>query len=130
MKKMLILLIAVLGLNSCSINSNESYCYSSSGSAATAVDGPETGQVNQALTFNVSFKIGSSCGAFDTFATTSAFPKTITAVVNYEGCNCQALETTVTQQYVFTANAAGTYVLNFSTSDPEAPISKTVTITQ
>jgi hypothetical protein len=130
MKKLFILLAGAFIMASCSTSSDEPYCYTSTGSASLAVTGPETGQVNQQLVYNVSFKIFNTCGEFDSFAESTGFPKNIVAKVNYEGCNCRAEETTVTKQYNFTATASGTYVLKFATNDVNTPITKTVVISQ
>lgn len=130
MKKLFLLLAGMLILASCSTSSSEPYCYTSTGSASLAVTGPETGQVNQQLVYNVSFKIFNSCGAFDSFAESTGFPKNVVAKVNYEGCSCKAEETTLVKPYTFTATAAGTYVLKFATNDINTPITKTVVITQ
>lgn len=129
MKKLFLIFAGMLIMASCSTSSSEPYCFTSTGSASLAVVGPDTGQINQQLTYNVSFKILNSCGVFDSFAESTGFPKTVVAKINYEGCSCKNEETTVTKPYTFTATAAGTYVLKFATNDVNAPITKTVTIT-
>lgn len=130
MKKLFILITGVLCLSGCSTGVEDPYCFVSTGAGATAVTGPATGQVNQPLVFNVTFKTYSTCGVFDAFNASEGFPKQITAKVDYEGCNCDNKEATKTEQYTFTANAAGTYELRFTTETVNTPIVKTVTITQ
>jgi hypothetical protein len=97
--------------------------------AAASVTGPDTTVINVPITFDVKVKVANSCGTFNRFEESAAFPKTIIALVDYVGCQCDQVASTTTQPYVFKATAAGTYVLNFATEDKNAPITKTVTVT-
>lgn len=133
MKKIIAItaLFAVAFITGCSLSNSDPYCYSSAAAPITNVTGPETGQVNTPLTFTVLMQAASSCGEFDRFyETTTGFPKDISAIVKYEGCNCDNTTTPITKQYTFTAVASGTYVLRFATANTTAPIVKTITITQ
>lgn len=124
-------LFALAFITGCSLSNNEPYCYSAAAAPITNVTGPDTGQVNTPLTFTVLFQAASTCGEFDRFyEATTGFPKDISAVVKYEGCNCDNITTPITKQYTFTAAASGTYVLRFATANSAAPIVKTITITQ
>jgi hypothetical protein len=132
MKLNLIALIAgVMLLSGCSISEDDNYCYDRYFMATTAVTGPNETTVNVPITLNVTFVVGNSCGEFFEFAeSTTTFPKEIAAAVDYEGCQCDTTATTDTQPYVFTAPAAGTYVLKFVTSDPQLPITRTIVVTE
>lgn len=130
MKKALIALASIFILSACSTSTNGDYCFLSTAAGATAVTGPDTGQVNQPLVYNVAFKVYSTCGVFDSFSATEGFPKQITAKVNYEGCNCDSRESVKTENYTFIPTAAGTYELKFITEVTNTPIVKTVTVTQ
>jgi hypothetical protein len=130
--KFLALLAGFVFLTGCSLNDDENnYCYDRYYMAATAVTGPETTTVNTPVVFNVTFSIAKSCGVFFNFVeTNTGFPKNIAAAVDYTGCNCDQVSTTVTKPYTFKATTAGTYTLHFLTEDEDAPIVKTVVVTE
>ncbi|MFP9117871.1 hypothetical protein ACLI08_08790 [Flavobacterium sp. RNTU_13] len=124
-------LFVVAFITGCSLSNNEPYCYSAAAAPITSVTGPDTGQVNTPLTFTVLIQAASSCGELDRFyESTTGFPKDISAIVKYEGCNCDNKVTSLSKQYTFTAAASGTYTLRFTTANSAAPIVKTITITQ
>lgn len=126
----LALLVAVGSITACSVGDDQPSCYSQGYAATTGVSGPNETTVNVPITLNVSFAVGNSCGEFNRFAETIAFPKDIIATVDYNGCSCTPVSTPISRPYTFTAPAAGTYVLNFVTANSEAPIVKTITVTQ
>lgn len=94
----------------------------------TAVAGPETGTLNQEITFNVTFNVQNSCGSFYKFVETVAGnTKTVQVQARYTGSNCDAVASTKTEPYKFTINTAGTYVFKFKSS-ATAFVTKTVVI--
>ncbi|MFP9114500.1 hypothetical protein ACLI1A_11195 [Flavobacterium sp. RHBU_3] len=122
-------LIALVGISACSLNSDDPYCFVRTGTPILGVSGATTTTINTPITFSVGVQISNSCGAFNSFSETSGFPKDITAIVDYNGCSCDQTESSLTEEYTFTATAAGTYELRFQTDDTEAPIVKTITVT-
>lgn len=122
--------VAVLTIGAaCSIDEADQYCFNTVATGIEEVTGPATTTVNVPVTFNASFKILSSCGSFSRFSETNGFPKEIVAVVNYEGCRCTQLASTVTKPYTFQSATAGEFILKFIKPDGSS-ISKTVTVTQ
>ena len=87
----------------------------------TAVAGPATGTVNQELSYNVSFTVDNSCGAFDKVVETAgaANTKTIEVKAKYAGNDCGTTPTVKSTTYKFKATAAGTYVLKFKKTATE-----------
>jgi len=80
----------------------------------TDVTGPETGVVNQDITFNVKYFAENGCGSFDQFIQTqSGNTKTILAQVKYIGDNCGNTQTEITTPYTFNVNVPGTYTFKF-----------------
>jgi len=128
--KFLALLVAIVTIVGCSMGDDQPSCFTQAYAPTTAVTGPETTTVNVPITFNVSFSIGNSCGVFNRFAETVSFPKTVIATADYTGCSCNPVTAVTTKPYVFTAPTAGTYVLNFATTNADTPIVKTITVTQ
>lgn len=122
-------LAALIGISACSLSNDEPYCFVRTGTPIVGVSGATTTTINTPITFNVGIKISNSCGAFNSFSETSGFPKEITAIVDYNGCDCDQTESNISKDYSFTATAAGTYELRFQTDDTEAPIVKTITVT-
>lgn len=128
--KFLALLIAVGTITACSLgDDSDQYCFTQGYVPATTVTGPETTTVNVPITLNVTFSVGNSCGVFNRFAETTSFPKTVVALVDYTGCQCTAVTTPTTKTYTFTAPAAGTYEIRFTTANNTQPIVKTITVT-
>ncbi|MXN89658.1 hypothetical protein GR160_00315 [Flavobacterium sp. Sd200] len=123
--------LAIIALvTACSVGDDEPSCTAQAYSAATAVTGPEETTVNVPITFNVTFAKGTTCGAFNRFAESDGYPKTVMAILDYNGCTCSAVTTQLTQPYTFTASTAGTYVLNFVRGNAQEPLQKTITVTQ
>lgn len=128
--KFLSLLLFIGIISACSLDDNENQtCHYQYQMATTAVTGPSTTVINTPITLNVSFYIGNSCGQFDQFVSTVTSPRSIVALVNYDGCSCDTESYIVTKPYTFNATTAGTYVLNFLTEDDDAPITRTITVT-
>lgn len=95
---------------------------------ATEVTGPETGTLNQEITFNVTFNVQNSCGNFYKFAETiSGNTKTIQVQSIYNNSDCGNTIVSKTQPYKFMLNTAGTYTFKFKSSE-SAYITKTVVI--
>ena len=129
--KFLALVIIIAGITAaCSLDGdNDTTCYSSGFAYTSAVSGPDSTIVNRPITINLDFKLDNSCGSFNRIAETNGYPKDIVPVVEYNGCNCTATSTTLTKPYIFTAPAAGSYVLRFQKDDTPAYITKTIVVT-
>ncbi|MDR6967681.1 hypothetical protein J2X31_001693 [Flavobacterium arsenatis] len=89
-------------------------------SLVTAVTGPETGDLNQELTLNVTFAVENNCGAFNKYVeTTAGTTKTIEVESKYVGSNCGTTPTTKNTTYKFKSATAGTYNLKFKKTATE-----------
>lgn len=87
---------------------------------ATEVTGPETGDVNQELTYTVKYAVDNECGLFNRYVeTTSGTTKTIGIQAKYEANNCEAAAVIKDTIYKFKPTAAGTYSLKFKKSATE-----------
>lgn len=130
--KFIALLVILAGIGgACSLDDSDNYCFQTKATPILGVSGPTGTTVNTPLTLNVTYTPYGSCGAFNTFSQTSTFPKEITLIVDYEGCECPPTEELRTQPYVFTATTPGEYVLKFKTDDTTNPfITKTITVTE
>lgn len=130
--KLIALLVVLTGIGgACTVDDDESYCFTSRYTGVTGVSGPTTTTVNTPITLNVSYVPLGVCGEFNTFSETTTFPKDIKVLVDYEGCNCPATERIDMQPYTFTATTPGEYVLNFLTGNEITPkITKTITVTE
>lgn len=113
----------------CSTDPAGNYCFEQVQTGIDEVTGPETTVINEPVTLQASFKIYNSCGTFNRFNESSGFPKTIRAVVNYSGCNCQEIIKTETKPYIFQYPRTGQYILKFVKPDGTF-ITKTITVTQ
>ncbi len=123
-------LIVISAIAACSLDSGQNECFVSIKSTALTVTGPETTTVNVPITFNVKFGVINNCGEFNRFMETTSFPKIITAIVDYDGCECANTPNgSDTKPYVFTATTAGTYELKFW-KDTSSYITKTITVTE
>ncbi|WP_116788367.1 hypothetical protein [Flavobacterium psychrotrophum] len=128
--KLLSLLLLIVVITACSIDGNENkYCTFQGQMATTAVTGADSTKVNVPVNLNVTFVIGNNCGQFNQFLSTAAYPKSIVALVDYTGCECDDKSYTQTKPYTFAATAAGTYVLKFLTENELSPITKTIVVT-
>jgi len=128
----LALILVLAGITvACSIDSdsNNNTCYSSGYAFTDAISGPDSTRVNTPITINVSFKLLNSCGTFNRMLETNGYPKDIAPYVEYTGCNCTTVSTTLTKPYVFTAPAAGTYVLRFQKDATPSFLTKTIVVT-
>jgi hypothetical protein len=123
-------LILISMIAACSLDSSDPECFFSVKSTITAVTGPETTTVNVPITLNAKFGVLNDCGEFNRFMETTTFPKIITAIVDYDGCECTNTPNgSDTKPYVFTAATAGTYELKFW-KDTSSYITKTITVTE
>jgi exosortase/archaeosortase len=78
--------------------------------------------------FDVGFRVINGCGAFDSFVENTVGSVTIIEVIAlYNGCICTQDAPLRETVYTFTANAAGTYTLNFKMGNGSS-ITKTITI--
>ena len=134
--KFIALLILAAGIGAaCSVDDKDNYCFSSAYVPISAVTGPTTTKINVPITFNVSYLPGGTCGKLNHIVeskptTDEPLKRNITVLVDYVGCQCPATDKALTDPYTFTASAAGTYELKFSTSDVKVPIVKTITVTE
>ncbi|MNK33927.1 hypothetical protein D3C87_524260 [compost metagenome] len=128
--KFIAFLIVITAVGACSSDSNEQYCFRSLYTAVKTVSGPDTTTVNTAITIDVNYIPLGKCGVFKTFSETDTFPKEIKVLVDYEGCDCPLTDKVATQPYTFKAATAGEYILKFQTADPNAPVTKTITVTE
>lgn len=128
--KLITLLIVLISIGSCSKDTVERYCFRSAYTAVKSVSGPDATTINTPITINVTYIPLGTCGRFNQYTETSTFPKEIKVLVDYEGCNCLPTEEAVTIPYPFTATTSGVYVLRFLTADADAPITKTITVTE
>lgn len=128
-KKISLLLLAVVLMPGCDVGrDDENTCASAIYTGVSGVTGPETAAVNEAITLTTSFAVKSSCGSFGTFAeTVEGNTKTITVVVQYNGCKCDELSAIKTAPYVFKSSVAGTYVLKFKITDTTF-VTKTIVV--
>lgn len=129
--KFIALLVLLTGIGACSVDDSDNYCFITKPTGILGVSGPATIAVNTPLTLNVTYTPYGSCGTFNAFSQTSVFPKEITLVVDYEGCECPPTEELRMEPYIFTATTPGDYVLKFRTDDSANPfISRTITVTE
>ena len=113
LKTLAIVLFISTSLTSCSSDDGGETVITST-SYITDATGPETGFVNQDITFNVKYFAENGCGAFDQFIQTqSGNTKTIVAQLKYVGDNCGNTQTEITTPYTFNVNVAGTYTFKF-----------------
>lgn len=111
--KAVILLLALTTLTGC-LNDDENYCSQTIYPFITTVTGPDTALTGEEITLEVTFPILVPCGTFVGFNENHVYPKTIYAAVKYEGCNCSGNQTTQTEDYTFSADEPGEYVLKFA----------------
>lgn len=89
-------------------------------SLVTAVTGPESGDLNEEVTLNVTFAVDNSCGIFNKYIeTTEGTTKTIEVEARYPGTNCGTTPTTKNTTYKFKSATAGTYNLKFKKTATE-----------
>lgn len=94
----------------------------------TEVTGPETGDVNQELSYQVKFSVASECGEFNRFVeTTSGTTKTVQVEAKYPRGGCAEAAVVKDTVYKFKPTAAGTYSLKFRKSATEF-ITKSVAV--
>lgn len=127
--KFLSLLLFVGILTACSLDDSDQSCFYQAAMTTTAVTGPETVVVNTPAVYNVTFYVANSCGTYNSLQESGGFPKSIVALVDYDGCNCSEVASYPTKPYTFTPTAVGTYEFRFLTDNQAAPIVKTLTVT-
>ncbi len=115
------------GLTSC-LSVKEPVCQSTGFANITSVSGPRTASVNQPVVFLLRYSLGTDCG---TYTSVQSLPNGNTLQVavgaSYNGCACTATTTTAQVPYQFQATVAGTYYLNFLTTN-NAFITDTVVV--
>lgn len=135
MKNLILKLLLFTGvatlLQGCSLNDQDEYCYRREYMGATAVYAPASAPVNTDVVFQVTFPIANSCGEYYGFAeANTGFPREIVAAVDYTGCTCNETSTVVTKNFTYHFTATGSYTFHFLTTNPDAPIVRTIEITQ
>lgn len=126
--KSLFVLFTLVFLSSCDLGDDQETCYYVAGVGTTAVTGPETADVNEEISFNVTFKVAGNCGSFlQFFEAETGNEIKITVNAKYEGCDCDGVETTRTAVYKFKATSPGIYKLIFKKTNTEF-ITKTITV--
>jgi ABC-type oligopeptide transport system substrate-binding subunit len=127
LKTLAVILFVSTAVTSCS-SDNDSETIITQNEFVTAVAGPETGNLNQEISFDVTYVVDNACGSFDSFVeTTSGSTKTVEVKVKYVGDECVAAPSTKTEAFKFTINTAGTYTFKFRSS-AIAFITKTIVI--
>ena len=115
-----LVLVAASTFTSCSEDDNKTAPMIIKKSLVTAVAGPETGDLNQELTLNVTFAVENNCGSFNKYIeTTEGTNKIIEVESKYEGTNCGTAPTTKSTTYKFKSATAGTYSLKFKKTATE-----------
>ncbi|NML66441.1 hypothetical protein HHL22_14610 [Hymenobacter sp. RP-2-7] len=126
------LLTATLALPGC-LAVSEPVCQSTILVPITTATGPRTATVGQAVTYNLVYSIGNDCGTFGNIVTNTINNTDGTTVqqvgVNgsYTGCSCNATTTSSQTTYQFTPTKAGTYYVQFLTTN-NAYLTDTLTV--
>lgn len=119
-KNLLAVVVISAGLSSCSLeDDNQKNCSQIIGASTVAVVGPTTAAVNEEITLTVSYRVAAACGDFYAFnnQTVNATEKKIGVLTTYDVCNCDNVYTVENEPYKFKVAAAGTYTLNFATTN-------------
>lgn len=105
---------------SCSEDDAERDCISSEVAFVEEVDAPETAEINEVVTINVSFWMRNTCGSFNSFQETYTEDGLIIEVyADYIGCICGQAIIEDTQVYEFTPTAPGQVELKFRAGNDE-----------
>ena len=126
------LLAATFALPGC-LAVDEPVCQSTILVPVTTASGPRTAAAGQAVTYNLGYSIGNSCGTFGTIIT-NTLPNNDGSTVqqvgingSYKGCSCSPTTTASQTSYQFTPAKAGTYYVQFLTTN-NAFITDTLTV--
>ncbi len=116
-----IALVAFLAVGAASCSSDDSTPSTNLATVyATEVTGPETGDVNQELSYTVKYTVANNCGLFNRFVeSTSGNTKTIGIVARFAGNECGNTPVVKDTVYKFKPTAAGTYTLKFNKTASE-----------
>jgi hypothetical protein len=114
-------LLAFLALGAGACSSDDSNSSTALKEAfATEITGPETGDVNQELSYVVKYSVDNDCGLFSRFVeSTAGTTKTIGIQAKYAANNCETVAVVKDTVYKFKPAAAGTYSLKFKKSATE-----------
>ncbi|RZJ73255.1 hypothetical protein [Flavobacterium sp.] len=114
-------LVAFLAMGAVSCSDDDATPSTNLGTVyATEVTGPETGDVNQELSYAVKYSVTNACGTFDRYVeATAGNTKTIELVARYVGNNCGNTPVVKDTVYKFKPTAVGTYNLKFKKSATE-----------
>ncbi|MGI4832882.1 MAG: hypothetical protein ACRYFK_05410 [Janthinobacterium lividum] len=116
------LLAATLMLPGC-LAVDEPVCQSTILVPISTATGPRTATAGQAVTYSLGYSLGNSCGTFGNLITNTVTnaDNTTTQQVgvngNYSGCSCNAVATASQASYQFTPPKAGTYYVQFLTTN-------------
>ena len=125
MKKIKFQAVAVMaflamGAASCSDDDSKPTRTTTRTAYVTEVAGPEAGDVNQELSYNVKYTVDNACGTFKNFTeTASGTTKTIEVIAQYTGSVCADAAVVKDTIYKFKPTTAGTYSLKFKKSATE-----------
>lgn len=113
-------ILYIVGI-SCASESTENTCISDEITVITEVNAPQTGNINEPITIEVTAGIYNGCGSFNKFIETEITQHTliIEAEAHYEGCVCTQIAMFVTKNYEFTPKTPGNYLLKFSAREGE-----------
>lgn len=116
MKRDLFLLMTLLVFFSCTKDDDK--CIENKVAYVTGINAPETGAINEFISIDVYFGVNSGCGQFGRFIESGVEKsKTIVVEARYEGCSCTMDAPERLTSYEFKPNEAGTYELNFKSSE-------------
>ncbi len=133
-KSLLSASLAGIALSACqdmNLESSEN-CFSKEVVYPTIISVPDSGKINEQLTFDISVNLKNDCGSFGGFLTTSdslAQKINIESLAAYRGCTCAATEKEIDTAYTFTPSAAGTYQFSFKNGASSFD-TKTVIVTE
>lgn len=130
--KVFALFLTLTTLTGC-LSDDENYCSETIYPFVSNVTGPDTALTGEEIAISVSFPIVSNCATFVGFHQNNVYPRSVYAAVQYEGCQCSGTTSTQTEDYIFSADEPGEYVLKFPSGASEdntqyTYITKTITV--
>jgi cytochrome c oxidase assembly protein Cox11 len=130
MTRFLCIAAATLTLTSCLSGSKDS-CSATVLEPVQAVSGPKTIAVNQKANFLVTYLPQVTCSKLETiYEAAGSTPNTylVGPRVTYTDCNCPANTVVAQATYSFTPTKAGTYYLNFISTNANGFIADTLVV--
>lgn len=74
-------------------------------------------QAGEPIVFQTNILINNTCGSFGHFEESNGYPKIVSALVDYRGCECVTQSSTVTEEYTVTINEPGSYLFKFPSAN-------------